>query len=168
MGFWTRTEDQPVALRPLEERDSEKLFEWINDPELVRMSSAYRPVTRADHEQWFRGARQAQAFAIERADGRMVGFCQLLPSEDRRRAELRIRIGDRQSWGQGIGTKATRLLVSHGFDRLQLETIELRVFAENRAARAVYEKVGFAECGRERVQVEGREREIISMILRRR
>jgi RimJ/RimL family protein N-acetyltransferase len=65
-----------------------------------------------------------------------------------RLVELRIRIGDKNAWGGGLGSEATRLLLSYAFDGLNLERVWLRVFATNERAIKMYEKVGFQHEGR--------------------
>jgi len=54
-------------------------------------------------------------------------------------------------WGKGAGQEATRLAIEYGFYRLNLQRIDLGVFAEHASAVRCYEKVGF--------QVEGRLRQ---------
>ncbi|RAJ70594.1 acetyltransferase (GNAT) family protein [Streptomyces sp. PsTaAH-137] len=51
------------------------------------------------------------------------------------------------SYGSGLGTEATRLLVGYGFERLGLHRISLEVYAFNPRARRAYEKVGFVAEG---------------------
>ena len=60
-----------------------------------------------------------------------------------RSGEYGIVIGERDYWGRGIGSEATRLICDHGFRRLGLHRIWLGVFAEHEAAIAMYERVGF-------------------------
>jgi RimJ/RimL family protein N-acetyltransferase len=62
-----------------------------------------------------------------------------LPS---RTALLGIWIG-KPYWDQGLGTDATRTLCRFGFRHMNLQRIELNVFATNPRALRVYEKVGF-------------------------
>jgi RimJ/RimL family protein N-acetyltransferase len=136
-----------IALEPLRDDDSDALFAWINDRELVELSAAFRPVSRAEHDAWFasvRGRDEVAIFAI-REGGRLVGTCQLIVDGDG--AELRIRIGEAAARGRGLGTEAVRQLVRHGFDDLALRRIWLQVFAHNERAIRVYEKAGFTRCG---------------------
>ena len=51
---------------------------------------------------------------------------------------------------RGYGTDAVRLLTDFGFMELGLHRIELRVFAYNERARAVYRKLGYTEEGTRR------------------
>jgi RimJ/RimL family protein N-acetyltransferase len=132
-----------LTLEPLRDDDSDALFAWINDRELVELSATFRPVTRAEHDAWFRSVRARDDVAIYaiREEGVLVGTCQLLL--DDAEAELRIRIGVPSAQGRGIGTWALAELVRRGFAELGLERIWLQVFAANARAIAAYERVGF-------------------------
>jgi RimJ/RimL family protein N-acetyltransferase len=128
------------TLEPLRDEDSDALFAWINDEELVRLSAVFRPVTRAEHDAWFASVRTGTIWSI-REDDALIGTCQLLVAGPE--AELRIRIGVRAAQSRGIGTWAVRELVRRGFDELGLERIWLQVFAVNARAIRAYEKAGF-------------------------
>ncbi len=135
-----------VALEPLRDEDSDVLFAWINDPELVAFSAVFRPVGRAEHDAWFASVRQRPDVAIFgiHEEGELVGTCQLIVDGDE--AELRIRLGHPGARDRGLGTQALRLLIDHGFAELGLRRIWLQVFASNARAIRAYEKVGFARC----------------------
>ena len=64
-----------------------------------------------------------------------------------RTADFRIFIGDKGRWGQGIGTKVTRLVLDYAFNKLNLQMVGLGVNTENKAAVRVYEKAGFVHEG---------------------
>jgi RimJ/RimL family protein N-acetyltransferase len=132
-----------ATLEPLRDEDSDALFAWINDRELVELSAVFRPVSRAEHDAWFHSVRTRDDVAIYaiREDGALVGTCQLIL--EGREAELRIRIGVRTAQGRGIGTWAVGELVRRGFEELGLERIWLQVFAVNARAIRAYEKAGF-------------------------
>jgi RimJ/RimL family protein N-acetyltransferase len=132
-----------ATLEPLRDEDSDALFAWINDRELVELSAVFRPVSRAEHDAWFHSVRTRDDVAIYaiREDGALVGTCQLILEGTE--AELRIRIGVRAAQGRGIGTWAVRELVRRGFEELGLERIWLQVFAVNARAIRAYEKAGF-------------------------
>lgn len=136
-----------LALEPLCDEDSDALFAWINDRELVELSAVFRPVSRAEHDAWFADVRRRGDVLIHaiREDGRLVGTCQLIVDGDE--AELRIRIGAADARGRGLGTEAVRRLAAQGFAELGLRRIWLQVFAVNARAIRVYEKVGFTRCG---------------------
>lgn len=141
-----------IALAPLRQSDSDILFSWINDRDLVIASAPFRPVTRAEHDAWFVSVpqrRDSVAFGVRLLkDDRLIGLCQLVDiSPIHRSAELRIRIGDPDTRGKGYGTRAVEKLIMFGFRDLGLNRIHLHVFDDNHAARRVYLKVGFVDEG---------------------
>jgi RimJ/RimL family protein N-acetyltransferase len=137
-----------LTLEPLRDEDSDALYAWINDRELVELSAVFRPVTRAEHDAWFDSVRRRDDVAIYaiREDGALVGTCQLIV--EGAEAELRIRIGVHEAQGRGIGTWAVRELVRIGFEELGLKRIWLQVFAVNERAIRTYERVGFSVVAR--------------------
>jgi RimJ/RimL family protein N-acetyltransferase len=151
-----------VELAPLRAADSELLFEWINDRELVVLNAPFRPVSRAEHDAWFEDIRSRDdvgIFGIRLPDDdRLVGSCQLHSIHPvNRSAELQIRIGACDAQDRGVGTAAVRLLLRHAFEKLDLHRVHLHVFATNERARHVYERAGFRVEGvlREAVCIEG-------------
>ena len=163
-------EGDAVRLTPLADGDSDALFGWINDRELVVLSAPFAPVERAAHDAWFDAVRtrdDTAIFAIRLREGdRLVGTCQLhsigAPEGE---AELQIRIGERDAWGQGAGREAVGLLLGYGFEELGLERIHLHVFATNDRALRLYERCGFRREGMrsEPVFIEGRPTEVVLM-----
>lgn len=143
-----------MTLSSLQGEDSELLFRWINDRDLVVRSAPFRPVPRAEHDAWFEQIRRrddVRIFGI-REDGRLVGTCQLHSIHPvHRSAELQIRIGEPDARGRGVGAAATGRLLEIGFRELGLHRIHLHVLATNEPARRLYERAGF--------RVEGVQRE---------
>lgn len=165
-----------ALLRALTADDLPALHGFINDPDVVRLSNLYRPVSSAQQEAWWRSISldpNACWFGIDdiRTDPpALVGTACLVDIEPvARQAELRIRIGDPKAWGQGLGGNACRLLVAFGFDDLNLERIWLRLSAHNARAQHVYEKIGFVVEGRLRGHafVNGGRQDVILMGLLR-
>jgi RimJ/RimL family protein N-acetyltransferase len=163
-----------VRLELLRDEDSDALFRWINDHDLVIRSAPWRPVARADHDAWFTAIRQrddVRIFAIREArDDRLIGSCQL-HSIDRtdRSAELQIRIGEADARGRGHGREAVRLLLDEAFGRLGLRRVTLHVFASNASALAVYRAAGFRELGGplEVIEIDGGPERVLRMEIRR-
>ena len=58
-----------------------------------------------------------------------------------------IILGDIESRGKGIGKIALELALKYTFNNLNLRKITLDVISDNKAAIALYEKVGFVEEG---------------------
>src|SRR3546814_16763304 len=89
----------------------------------------------------------AIVFAIvEKATGRAVGTCGLyLINWICRRAQFNILIGEPEVWDKGYGSEAARLILGYAFDKLNLESVQLGVNAENKRAIRSYEKAGFVQ-----------------------
>jgi RimJ/RimL family protein N-acetyltransferase len=60
-----------------------------------------------------------------------------------RSANFRIALASKNYFGKGFGSEATRLILTFGFESLDLHRIELEVFDFNPRAQHVYEKIGF-------------------------
>lgn len=55
--------------------------------------------------------------------------------------------GESSEWGKGYGTEATRLLVQHAFETMNLNRVWLLVYEFNERALRAYERVGFQKEG---------------------
>lgn len=142
-----------VRLRPLQKSDSDLLYEWITDRNLVIHNSPFFPVSEADHEAWVERMMTERSdlviFVIEDlASGQAIGTCQLVNINwIHRSAEFQIRIGSPTFQGRGYGSEAVSLLCGFGFTDLNLHRIYLHVFASNQRAIRAYEKCGFTTEG---------------------
>jgi len=159
-----------VYLSPLEPADSETLFRWINEAELVRLNAPYRPVAWSAHTEWFASAGRDPStvvFAIRRAvnDG-LVGVVQLIHIHSvHRSTELTIRIGAGEDRDRGYGTEAVELAKRFAFEDLNLERLYLHVFADNSRAIRVYEKAGLVREGqlRRAAYIHGKWTDVVVM-----
>lgn len=139
---------QRVTLTELRWQDSEILFGWINDADVMRFNAPYGPVHQPRHEEWFRALTADPAriiFAVrDKNEGRLVGTVQLIDLHPiHRTAELTIRIGSAVDRGRGFGSEAVGLVTAFGFEHRNLQRIWLRVFSDNPRAIRAYEKAGF-------------------------
>lgn len=150
--------------------DSELLFKWINNRDLVLWNNNYSPIHEPNHIEWFDAIRKnedVRIFAIrQKNDKKLIGTCQLFAINFiNKSAELQIRIGDITEQGKGFGTEATRLLVSFGFNDLNLHRIYLHVFEHNERAIKTYYKIGFKKEGvlREAAFIDGKYFNVVAM-----
>lgn len=141
-----------ILLSTILEKDSNIMFNWINDRNLVLFNSHYRPVSYQSHKDWFSSIQNKEdliIFGIRLIEAnKLIGTCQLrFINFIDRNAELQIRIGDNECLGKGFGTEAVKLLVEFGFKDLNLNKIYLYVFNNNQRAINSYKKAGFSKEG---------------------
>lgn len=147
-----------IYLRPLEREDlNEKYLSWLNNSEVNRyLESGIFPYTYDDLKKFYEQVTQSNdkviLAIIDKKTDQHIGNVKLGPINwVHRKATFGVLIGDSKYWGRGIGIEVTRLVVEYGFSRLNLNRIELGVYAEHETAIRSYEKIGF--------RIEGRFRE---------
>lgn len=141
-----------VRLRSFERQDAERYRAWVNDSEIAGLVDRARPVTEAEHDAWYNAlvvSPNVCVFAVDRLRGRrFIGLVWLYDIHWRhRRAEVRIVLGDRRSWGGGYGTDALRVLAGVAFGAFNLEKLWADVLVSNPRAVRAFESAGFAREG---------------------
>lgn len=138
-----RAEDAPQMLEEfLTELGETEFLRWYPDEQSqdVADESAFLQ-SRADDP------RAVELVAV--VNGEILGHAGISPADvaekQRHRAEFGIGIG-RRAWGNGVGSALAEAAIAcarqAGYRQLELEVV-----AENDRARALYERVGFRECG---------------------
>ncbi len=132
---------------------------WYADPEIARLARYQDSPMRPEEIERFFTARvvgpESLAMAVHEAStGRLIGTCAFSQLDgDNGSALFHITIGEADTWGQGYGTEATRLMMDHAFGTLGLHRIGLFVFEFNERAIRAYERVGFVQEGRARQSI---------------
>jgi RimJ/RimL family protein N-acetyltransferase len=151
--------DSPVTirLRELERSDLPQLNFWRNDKGLIDLlGNNFLFISSAIDERWFDDYLHSRDQAVRLAiiveqTGQYIGNVNLTSIHRvNRSAEFSILVGDRHHWGKGIGQAASRLMLAHAFDDLNLHRVYLSVIKDNHRAIHVYKKVGFSEEGCQR------------------
>ncbi|MEU4364844.1 GNAT family protein [Promicromonospora sp. NPDC023987] len=154
-----------MRLRPIEARDSERLWEAVQDPEGTRLTGTTAVFTRDQIDEWAatvsdRPGRYDWAIcpAAER-DGKpvsdeLIGEIVLNDlDEDVRSANLRLQLLPNYR-GRGYGREAIAEVLRFAFDDvdgeagLGLHRVSLDVLSINPRAQALYESLGFRAEGR--------------------
>lgn len=140
-----------VRLRPLTVQDLSAMAIWNDDAELQRFVDCDLATSITDLERWYQKNvpdRSYQIFAIETIQGEVIGDLELDHiCWQTRQAELRIRIGAKQYWGQGYGNEAVSLILFHFMTQKRFEKIYLQVYHFNQRAIRCYQKNGFKTVG---------------------
>jgi RimJ/RimL family protein N-acetyltransferase len=149
---------EKVLLRPLKRSDVTSFLKWFNDMEVTQYLSMYLTMTEMAEEKWIEdAATRIRAgtdvyFIIEAIEGdstKPIGTIGLhgISSKDHS-ASLGIAIGEKEYWGHGYGTEATRLILEYGFRQLNLHRIASSTLAFNERSIKLHKRVGFQEEGR--------------------
>ena len=151
-----------IRLRAAEREDLPIFIQWLNDPDVTENLMIFAPMSLYEEERWFEkmmsGPIAEHVMVIDARNSNSptryqpIGTCSFMSINPRHQsAELGIMIGEKSYWDQGYGTETMRLLLSFGFETLNLHRIWLRVYAKNQRGIRAYEKAGF--------QYEGKHRE---------
>lgn len=68
---------------------------------------------------------------------------------NRRAGNLTVLIGEKESWGKGIGYRACRAVIAWAFQESTFEILAARALKENTSCISLLSKLGFTETGRE-------------------
>jgi RimJ/RimL family protein N-acetyltransferase len=144
---------------------------WYSDAEVARLTRYQDGPMRPEEIERFFTARalgpESLSLAVHvRETNRLIGTCALSQLDsDNGSALYHITIGEKDAWGRGYGTEATRLILGHAFDTLNLHRIGLSVFSFNDRAIRAYRSCGFVAEGRAREAIwrDGRWWDEISM-----
>jgi RimJ/RimL family protein N-acetyltransferase len=154
--FPDRLEGERVVLRRHVPANLKAFERWYADAEVARLTRYQDgPMRREEIERFFAArvvGHDSLALAIhERASGRLVGTCAFSQLDGENGSALyHITIGEKDAWGRGYGTEATRLMLEHAFGTLHLHRIALAVFEFNERAIRAYRSCGFIVEGRAR------------------
>jgi RimJ/RimL family protein N-acetyltransferase len=146
-----------VSLRTHVPANREAFQRWYADREIAELlRHDLEPLTPTQSRGYFETfilpcSARGTCFAIhERKSKRLIGTTALtdrMRIRDGVSALFRIVIGEKDAWGQGYGTEATRLMAEEAFGNMGLSEIRLEVFNHNSRAIAAYSKVGFVVSG---------------------
>ena len=140
--------DGELLLRPWTEDDVDALVAGCNDPEVAHwIPTIPHPYTREDALAFIRGEvrPEHQALAIE-LSGQVVGGIGIGLNSHEYRATMGYWVAA-EARGQGICTRALRLLTRHALEELELHRVDLVTDPDNLASQRVAEKVGFQREG---------------------
>jgi RimJ/RimL family protein N-acetyltransferase len=152
-----------VSLRPVDEADFDTLFEFMRDPESVRMAAftAKDPDDRAAFDAHLRKnlARTDVTNRVIVGDGRVVGTVAAFVIEGDTEITYWV---DRAVWGQGVASRAVELLLRE----VTVRPLYGRAASDNAASLRVLTKAGFEVIGTDVGYAQARNAEIEETILR--
>ncbi|MGK4597210.1 GNAT family N-acetyltransferase [Amycolatopsis sp. w19] len=152
-----------VALRSVEDRDLDTLYELMRDPESVRMAAfvARDPDDREAFDRHMAKLRTSPDLIVRAVtgDGRFLGTIGRFFVEGD--AEITYWI-DRAVWGQGIASRALALFL----EMVEVRPLHARAASDNLGSLRVLEKAGFSVIGTEVAYAAARGGKIEETVLR--
>ncbi|MBR1883883.1 MAG: GNAT family N-acetyltransferase [Clostridia bacterium] len=152
MKYVKKLVGERIYLSPANPEDFETYSSWLNDfhtTDYIGRSSAI--LSLGEEKDYLLKAKDYECFLsiIELESDKLLGNISLGNIEHiSRTATLGIFIGDIESRNKGYGTEAIKLLLDYGFNYLNLNNIDLKVFSFNERAIRCYEKCGFKVYGK--------------------
>ena len=136
-----------IVIRPLQHSDHHTSWKWRNDPDIWQFTGS-RPDVLVDEATELLWIEQVLAqpdsmrYAIcDAATDEYIGNVQITHINNGV-GEFHIFIGNKDYWGKGVGSQATRLMLQEAFTA-GLHLIYLHVHQQNKPAIAIYERCGF-------------------------
>ena len=154
---FTAEDGTVYSLREPTVSDAKAMMRYFNP--IVREKPSWiivdKAVTLKEEESWLENRlgeirRRTTVMLVAETDGRMVGNCHAtrLPWKARHRVSIGIALA-KGARGKGLGRELMERTMDLAEKRMRgVEVFELDVFVPNKAARALYEGLGFVEYAR--------------------
>ncbi|HEX7065214.1 MAG TPA: GNAT family protein [Bacillales bacterium] len=145
-----------IELQPLEEKDFDRLIEWVESPEFLMQWAGPAFTYPLDKSQLGQHLESAQGEnsdkvvykAVDTDTDEVVGHIEWshIDRQNQNARLSRVLIAP-DARGGGSGTEMVKEMVRLGFEEFEFHRIELHVFEFNKGAIACYEKAGFQKEG---------------------
>jgi len=141
-------ETERLDVRRMQPSDVDDLERVYGDADAMRWVDDGRAITRVECERWldvtrrnYRARGYGMSVLVERASGRVIGFCGLVHPGGQEQAEIKYAL-ERGSWGRGLATEAAAGMLAYGAREHGLDTVIATTAPENHASHRVLLKVG--------------------------
>ena len=146
------------SVRPFDEADIDGPYlGWFQDQDVTRYSShgkfAHGVTYYRDFIRTLNRHENVIWAIVHENDGHVGNIGLHAISALNRNAEFAVMIGDKRHWTKGVGQAAAKVLVAHGFEKLNLERIYCGTAATNVAMARLALALGMTEEGRRRAHL---------------
>jgi len=142
-------EGELIDLCPINLENVKLYSKWDNDPRVRKYARNLIPHTIDEIKKRYEPEKERIKRSINfevwhKKDKKLVGLAGFnhINWYDRNTNIFAI-IGEKDYWGQGIGTEIAQLLIEYGFNELNLHKIKAGIFSPNKISLSVAEKGGF-------------------------
>ena len=154
-----------IILRKLQDKDAEKMLEWMHDASIARafkkdmerftLENVKEYIENGVNSDDFDTAKELNYAVVDSEEDEYLGTVSL-KNIDRNNSNAEFAIVLRkcaQGGAKGISVAAAKLILDKAFENLGLERVYLTVLHNNVRARNFYEKIGFTYEGTARKQL---------------
>lgn len=140
-----------IKLRKLKKSDWQYFLKWWRDKELIKMTSGIYEKNDDVLKGYFLKMPNSPKnhHYLILLNKKPIGNISIT-HKNKSVFEMHIIIGEKQYWGKGFGTSATKEVLKIAFNKLGYERAYLEVRPENKRAINLYKDCGFAEAGLKR------------------
>ncbi len=142
-----------IKLSPIDEVDIDLIKKWQNDVNIKYPIMGFRfPIQKKSVEDWLDGLRAGNGlnrvvYGIK-INTTAVGMVSLHDIDYiNRHAMFGIYVAEKKQKDNGIGTRATTLILDFAFNAMGLNRVALEVLKSNKHAIHIYKKIGFVKEG---------------------
>lgn len=151
------------SIRPLEEKDADRMLEWMRDPDITQFLQIGGPDTSKEQVlDFIRTANEDHEnlhMAIVNLDDEYQGTVSL-KHIDREKKEAEYAISMHPSaLGTGAAMEGTHLIINYAFNVLYLNRLYLYVQKENQRAIRFYEKCGLKKTHTSSMTIRNRKKD---------
>lgn len=151
--------EQRIILDSIKKSDTPLIVKWRNNENVRKNFIFQETFTEEMHNHWMDtkvANGEVVQFIIRVKDSKKaIGSVYFRDIDyEKKEAEYGIFIGEDDERGKGYGSEAAKLALEYAFSELNLESVFLRVFADNLTAIHSYESAGFKETEYQKNAVE--------------
>ena len=154
-----KEQKERIVLEPIKKSDTPLIVKWRNNENVRKNFIFQETFTEEMHNHWMdtkvADGEVVQFIICLAESGKSIGSVYFRDIDyEKKEAEYGIFIGEDEERGKGYGSEAARLALEYAFLELKLNSVFLRVFADNSAAVRSYKSAGFKETEYQKNAVE--------------
>jgi RimJ/RimL family protein N-acetyltransferase len=134
------------------EADAWRIIDWLEDNEITKYLNENQNVCKSIKETIYRVKmpilthifnQNGSFFIITTENKETIGFLRLVPKGIG--VEMVVVVGDKEKWGQGLGTSAIFQGLKHAFFEWKTDKVIAKINYKNERSKSVFKKVGFSK-----------------------
>jgi len=143
-----------IYLRKMQPEDAnERYLSWINDPQVNQYTETRFDLSTLqnikDYVDQQINSKDSVFLAMVLTDtGQHIGNIKIHRiDKTHKNAEISLLIGEKTSWGKGIGAEAISLITQYAFNDLKLNKLYAKCYSNNIGSIKAFEKAGYIREG---------------------